>query len=295
MQEAQILYRENCTLGEGALWHPIDHALYWVDILKPALHYFQPETEFHQFWRMPDNICCVAPNQSGGLIAGMRSGLAFLRKNKSDVQYRCFLPEKYSEIMMINDGHCDCMGRFWFGTKDIGERNPVAKIFSFENNKIKTHDIGFVVSNGLVFSHDARFFYVADSPNRVIYRYDYDKKHGEISNKTVFATLNHDAGFPDGMCVDSQGGLWNAHFNGWRVTRYLPNGKIDRVIRVPTQSPTSCCLGGKNFNTLFITSAKRDLNNTQFAEQPAAGNVFSITVDVAGVSEPLFTREGDAS
>lgn len=281
-------YESHCILGEAPIWHPIEKVLYWVDILKPALHRLDPELSHHDEWTMPTNICCIAPLKQGGLILALRTGIAIFHAETGIHYLNHFLDQK-NKLIMCNDGHCDRQGRFWVGTKDLKESNPIGEIYMLaENGAIKKQDDGYTVANGLIADLASEYFYIADSPNRVIYRYAFDAKKGCISDKEVFATIPKAAGYPDGMTIDSEGCIWGAHFNGWRLTRYTPDGKIDTVIEMPVQAPTSCCFGGRDLKTLYITSAKRDVTDNELNNQPLAGCLFEISLPVGGVSEPMF-------
>ena len=56
--------------------------------------------------------------------------------------------------------------------------------------------------------------YFTDSLNNRIYMYDYDD--GKLSNKRLFVdtlAIGLPSGtFPDGLCIDSEGGVWSARF-----------------------------------------------------------------------------------
>src|SRR3990167_2497289 len=197
--------------------------------------------------------------------------------------------KKLSRVSMFNDGHCDQLGNFWVGCKDLSESKPVGDIFRFNlKDKLMKKDGNYIVSNGLISSLDSRYFYIADSPKRIIYRYDFDIAMGKIDNRKIFAKIADDAGYPDGMTIDAEGFIWSCHFNGWRITRYSPDGTIDRVIKMPTQAPSSCCFVGNDLKTLFITSAKRDVKPDDLKNQPLAGCVFAIDLEIAGVKEHGF-------
>lgn len=287
--DIRCIYNKSCILGEGPIWHPHEKVLYWVDIIKPELHRLDINNNHHQSWIMPTDICCVAPNKNGGLIAALKNGIAILNPVSNKINYLATLSKELSEISMFNDGHCDRQGRFWIGCKDLNESKPTGDIFLFTSQKkLMKKANNFIVANALIASLDSNYFYIADSPKRIIYRYDFDVNAGEIHNQKIFAKVSDDAGYPDGMTIDSQGYLWGCHFNGWRVTRYDPDGKIDRVIKMPIAAPTSCCLGGTDLKTLLITSAKRDVTESELRNQLQAGYVFAIDVDVPGVNEPCF-------
>jgi sugar lactone lactonase YvrE len=123
--------------------------------------------------------------------------------------------------------------------------------------------------------------------DRVIYAFDYDAETGVPTNRRVFTPVEP-PGYPDGSTVDAAGCLWNAEFNGWRLVRYTPAGVIDRIVELPVQSPTSCAFGGSHLDTLYVTSASRDVPEDGFADQPNAGLLLALDVGVSGVPEEPF-------
>jgi L-arabinonolactonase len=98
----------------------------------------------------------------------------------------------------------------------------------------------------------------------------------------------NDLGIPDGAAVDRDGFIWSARWGAGAVARISPEGRIDRVVRIPAIQPTACCFGGDDLRTLFITSARFGLTAEQLAEQPYSGGIFSMSVDVAGLEVAKF-------
>ena len=94
-------------------------------------------------------------------------------------------------------------------------------------------------------------------------------------------------GKPDGASVDSDGCYWIACVNGWAVARITPMGIVDRVIDVPVEKPSMPMFGGPNLDTLYVTSISEGTNPA--ANQPHAGAVLAIDVDVTGIIETPFT------
>ena len=92
---------------------------------------------------------------------------------------------------------------------------------------------------------------------------------------------------PDGAVVDAEGFVWNAQWGAGSVIRFAPDGRVDRVVKVPVSRPTCPALGGKDLKTLYITSAREGLTAEQLAQEPLAGGVFAIDVDVPGQPENL--------
>ena len=93
---------------------------------------------------------------------------------------------------------------------------------------------------------------------------------------------------PDGACVDADGLIWNAIFGAGRVVRYAPSGAVDRVIELPVSNPTCVCLGGPELKTLYITTARKFLGRSVLRNEPLAGSVLSMEVDIPGLPEHPF-------
>jgi sugar lactone lactonase YvrE len=79
--------------------------------------------------------------------------------------------------------------------------------------------------------------------------------------------------------------IWDA----WRVSRDSPQGRELLRIRMPVPRPTSCCFGGPNLDTLYVTSAAVRLSEHALAAAPLSGALFAIRVPgVRGLPETSF-------
>jgi sugar lactone lactonase YvrE len=63
---------------------------------------------------------------------------------------------------------------------------------------------------------------------------------------------------------------------------------IDTVIELPVSNPTCVCFGGRNFDTLYITTAAKFLSEEQLAAEPLAGAVFAVSGIAQGLAENRF-------
>ena len=90
---------------------------------------------------------------------------------------------------------------------------------------------GVTISNGLAWTPDGGTLYYIDTPLQRVDAFDYDLATGRLSNRRPHITLpDGEAGSPDGMTIDTDGGLWVAMWNGWGVDRYAPDGTLDLVV-----------------------------------------------------------------
>jgi len=285
MVQAEHFLPVQNQLGEGPLWHPEEELLYWVDIEGECFHRYSPETGKGDTFQLGQPVGCLAFRASGGLVLGLRDGLAFWDQKTSDLEI-INNPEAERINARFNDGKVDPGGRFWAGT--LGEDDQSCLYRLGLDGSVQKMETGIKISNGMGWSTDQKTMYFTDSSRRVIYAYDFDLESGSINNRRDFVKIPPEDGIPDGLTVDSDGFIWSAHWDGWRVTRYDPDGKVERVIYLPVQRPTSCTFGGSDLDQLFITSAWTGLNEAERQEQPLAGDLFLVHVDAKGRKENEF-------
>lgn len=284
----RCVWGARAVLGEGPVWHPGERRLYFVDIKGKAVHRCDPASGARESFALPAEPGCLAPRVRGGLVVALRSGLAFFDPGCGSVE-RIAAPEAHIPGNRFNDGKCDRRGRFFVTTMDDAETEPTGSLYClFPDLSVKRLLSGFAIPNGIGWSPDDRIVYLTDSVNRAILAFAYDPETGDFADRRVFATVAGDAGFPDGLTVDAQGGVWSAHWGGWRVTRYDPDGNIDRVVRLPVPRPTSCAFGGAALDKLYVTSASIGLSASQLAAAPLSGGVFELDAGAVGLPTAFF-------
>jgi L-arabinonolactonase len=288
MENPIVICNEAMLLGEGPLWHPKENCLYWVDIITATLYRLDAHSQAMQKFKMPSQIGCIGWRAKGGLIAALSDRFVSI-DTKTGVTQTIAFPLAQQHHVMFNDGKCDRQGRFWAGTKDIAEENPLGSLYRLDSEAKVTEMIkGFTVSNGIAWSLDNNRMYICDSPARQIYQYEFYPAEGRLGRFQIFAQVPKEEGFPDGLTVDSAGYVWSCHWDGWQITRYKPSGEIDSVIPMPVPRPTSCCFGGPDLKTLYVTSASIGLSAATLSDAPQSGQLFALAVDVKGLPEPAY-------
>jgi sugar lactone lactonase YvrE len=149
-------------------------------------------------------------------------------------------------------------------------------------------EANLITANGLGWSPDRSVFYHTDSIRKQIYAYDYDSADSAIANRRVLVDSSLDEGVPDGLAVDSDGCIWSARWDGWKITRYDPAGARMLDIPMPVARPTSCAFGDDDLRTLYITSACHGLSASSRGEHRLAGDLFRIHTEVRGQKEYPF-------
>jgi sugar lactone lactonase YvrE len=138
---------------------------------------------------------------------------------------------------------------------------------------------GLTVSNGIEWSPDGARAYYNDTDTYRTDVFDYDAESG-LTARRAFVEVPAEVGRPDGLTVDSEGGVWVAINRGGAVHRYTPAGALDAVVEVPARKVTACTFGGAGLDELFITTSREDLEP---GDDPLAGSVFRAAPGVRGL------------
>ena len=282
----QCIADVHAVLGEGPVWVAREAALYCVDIVGKKIFRLDSAGNLSE-WATPVRVGSIVPRASGGFIAGTDQGISAidLEANKFEIIVN---PEQQLPGNRFNDGKVDRRGRFWAGTMDDQERESSGTLYAIESDlSLSIVDDGYKVTNGPAFSPSGDVMYHSDSARQVTYAFDIDAD-GKPSNRRTFLQFGAGDGYPDGMTVDSEGCLWIAFWDGWCVRRYSPAAEWLETIKVPVQRPTSCAFGGPDFDRLYVTSARRDLDEAALAMQPNAGGLFLLYPGVRGLAERPF-------
>lgn len=283
---ADLAFDARAALGEGALWHPQDRLLYWVDIYPGNLHAFNPATGRDHVVAVGQMLGCVAIRARGGFIAGLERGLAFLDPITGGVTPIAD-PEHARTGNRFNDGKCDPAGRFWAGT--IGKTGSASLYRLDADLALHVAVSGITCSNGLAWSADRRTLYYIDTPTGQISAFDYDPDSGAICNRRVAIEIPRGEGHPDGMTIDAEGMLWVAYWCGSQVVRWDPRtGRALLRVAVPATRTTTCAFGGEKLDRLFITSSRADLDEATLQAQPHSGGLFTVDPGTVGVPPDTF-------
>lgn len=276
-------------LGEGPVWSSRDNALYWVDILAPAIHCLHPADGSTTVTRLGSMVSLAVPRTGGGLLLATPAGLMTFDGDRKRME-RFAHPEAERPGNRYNDGKCDRMGRLWIASMDLATAPNRGSLFRIDpDGSWKRMDSGFTVPNGMGWSPDDTRMYFADTFRRTVFVYDFDLRAGRIANRRALIEFDAARGKPDGLTVDEEGCLWIAMWDAWHIARYSPEGRELERVALPVPRPTSCCFGGEHLDTLYITTASVRLSEAELAAAPLSGALFAYRpAGVRGLPETAF-------
>jgi len=285
--DAALLVDVRAELGEGPVWDPGQACLYFVDILRGRVHRYDPDTGTSRAYAVERKVGAVGLCETSDLILAVQGGFMRLDLTTDRTTAIADVDADRPELRM-NDGKCDPAGRFWAGTMALDERRGAGALYRLDpDGRVHTMLRDVTISNGLDWTRDGWMYYI-DSPTQRVDVFDFDLASGAIENRRPFVRIPVEEGTPDGLTLDAEGYVWVALWGGGAVHRYAPDGRLDRVVRVPVRYPTSCVFGGADLRDLFITTASVKLTEQERAEHPHAGGLFHARPGPKGLAPNRF-------
>lgn len=283
----EVAYPLHAQLGECPTW--LEDALFCVDI--EAGHLLKcvsgQQVQTHSFG---ERIGFALPAEADHWIVGLESGVytyGFSEKTLMPL----VSPNHQHAANRFNDAATDPKGEgFLVGTLNKDGLPDQAELYDIDSSYTSRRMVENVgMSNGLVWSVDGRILYYIDSLARGVDAFDWDQSERTLLNRRQVFRLGDESGIPDGMTIDQKGNLWIALWGGNAVIAVDPvNGDIVDRIELPVSQVTSCCFGGTDDKTLYITTANVGLNDDQLREEPHAGDIFTVRLETGGFPTPRF-------
>lgn len=275
MYEVDVVQRPMALTGEAPFWDTRREKLWWIDIQGQRLFSYAPHSGNSEMFATPFLPGLISSFDDDRLIIGLENGLwTFVpEQNKWD---QLSTTESDRPDFRLNDGKMDSKGRLWFGSMDIhGRTSRQGRLYCRQTDgTIDTVLENITIPNAICITGDGTKLLFADSPTRELCLFDITDSP-TLENRTVIKTF--DAGTaPDGACLTSDQTIWVAVIGAGIVENLSLDGTVLNTISLPVSRPTMPMIGGRNQETLFVTSQRRFLDITQLQQQPDAGNLIAI-------------------
>jgi len=278
--------------AEGPCWDARTGQLLWVDQYAGLVILADYDGDTRRLtpvrtYSLGHPVGAVVPASDGGWMTAVRHGFAQLGLDGAITWLA--QPEDGSAVRMrMNDGKCDAAGRFWAGSMAFDKLPGAGSLYRLDPDlQLTTVLRGPTISNGLAWSADGTTMFYIDTPTRRIDRFTVTPD-GELAARTTAVSIPPGAGEPDGMCIDDDGALWVALWGGAAVHRYAPTGELLAIVEIDAPQVSSCCFGGPDGRTLFVTTSQEGFGAAERAAHPESGKLFCVQVDVSGRPAAAF-------
>lgn len=290
-------------LGEGPIWDWRNDRLLWVDAENGGYYCAEggdpQRTGWHDAGVFVSSIALIGADGEALLFTTAR-GLAAAERPGSPLRYgpkriHAISVDYDTELLRMNDSVADPLGRLWVGTMRWDASAPEGTLYCFATpEEYCRRRENMTIPNGMGFSPDTAWFYVTDSPEGRIDRYPFtptgaayspDERLPEVE---PFIDTKEAEGVPDGLTVAADGSIFSARWGGRRVDHFSSMGRLVGSITVEATQPSSCALGGQELNELYITSARRGLQDNL---REAEGGLFRLSGVGPGLPEQVLSEE----
>jgi sugar lactone lactonase YvrE len=253
--DIEIIADDGNLCGEGPLWDEREEALYWTDITGRKLFRYLWRERRRELVSEGFQVSGFSRQEDGGFLVTNNDGIWLWGPAEKPL----LLAKKANgQECVMNDCAADPAGRVYSGSWHLDEQGRSAPSFLFRvdlDGTVHVADEGVCFSNGLAFSPDRSTMYFADTVARVIYAYEWRPSDGELRNRRVFARIARSEGIPDGLSVDADGFVWCAHWFGGCLSRFDPDGKLERCLHFPATQTSSVAFGGPALDEIYVTTA----------------------------------------
>src|SRR5689334_13828959 len=163
------------VLLENPLWDPESGLVWFLDLLGPAIHRYDPVRDQHERFVLDGTkpLGCLArgPGQDSFLLA-RREGIFRLDPHSLEQVFWTDPNVKFIDVV-CNDGKIGPDGALWLCVSDLAEQEPRGVLWRVApDGSAALIDAGFAVGNGPAFAADGRTMYLADSMGARILAYD---------------------------------------------------------------------------------------------------------------------------
>eukprot|EP00227_Mantoniella_beaufortii_P010203 CAMPEP_0197590938 /NCGR_PEP_ID=MMETSP1326-20131121/12306_1 /TAXON_ID=1155430 /ORGANISM="Genus nov. species nov., Strain RCC2288" /LENGTH=660 /DNA_ID=CAMNT_0043156253 /DNA_START=110 /DNA_END=2089 /DNA_ORIENTATION=+ len=283
-------------LGESPVWDVESNTLYWVDAPGQALWSWDLTHEPVKA-ELGETVGCVALRANGTLLLGLEdSGIvAYDPRTRAKETLCAFEPGLNTRP---NDGRVDRHGNFIIGSYNKSHRmdahaiGGVYQLAAGSRRLTEVLDYKIRCSNATAFTPDGRTMFFCDSPTRRVYVFDYDPRHGPTNRRLLYELPSDVDGVPDGAQCDADGCLWIAISGASQCIRLGRDGNVDFVIELPVKCPTSLTFGGRDLDTIFITTRGPDGGSLYAVRAPPG--LKGVPEVAFGDATPVMPRAGTA-
>jgi len=281
--EPTVVANYECQVGECPLWHPDEQRLYWTDQFTGRLFRYDPAADSHEQVYDGEDVTGFTFQSTGSLLLFMDGGRVVEWSDGEQTTVVEGVPE--IEDSRFNDVIAEPEGRVFCGTQPAADDR--AFLFRLDTDGDLTTLLDDVqLSNGLGFSPALDQLYLCETMSGTVYRFDYDRGAGTLSNRSTFAEIPQEEGMPDGLTVDTDGCVWVALYGGNCIVRFAPDGTEQRRIEFPTRDVTSLAFGGPSTSDLYVTSAAHRADE----DDESAGALFRLSLDGIEGRDPFYSQ-----
>jgi sugar lactone lactonase YvrE len=137
---------------------------------------------------------------------------------------------------------------------------------------------GISIPNTFIKISNYNSLLITDSFDGIVYKMNFSNSWSSLKGVEKWYDLSHTKTTPDGGCISSDGRIFLAIWDGFKVLELNLDGRLNKEFEVPIPRPTNCTLNTEE-NQLFITSAYEGLSDYDRNQYPLSGSILTIDIN----------------
>jgi sugar lactone lactonase YvrE len=241
--------------GEGPRWH--DGALYFSDMHARKVCRWREGEAVETVATFPGPVSGLGWQPDGTLLVVSMLEKQVLRSDGAGgfavhADLSALVPERCNDMVVDAAGGA-YVGNFGFDLHGGGA--PASTVLCYippEGGRavVAAEDVAF--PNGTVITPDGNTLILGESLGRRLTAFTIAAP-GVLTERRVFAEFP-EGRLPDGICLDTAGGVWAASPTGDECLRLEAGGEVTHRVTV-SQGAYACMLGGPGEQTLYVLTA----------------------------------------
>lgn len=269
---------DGLMFGEGPRWH--DGALWLSDMHAQQVLKVTPQGE-------KEVIVAISDDQPSGLGWLPDGDLLIVSMGKRALlRYDGSQLSVHADLSTLASWHCNDMvvdqagrayvGNFGFDLHNAATPAPAEIICVEPTGEARIVAENVMFPNGTVITPDGKTLIVGETFGRKLTAFDI-ATDGDLSNPRTWADLP-DGAVPDGICLDTGGGIWSASPTSNECIRQVEGGEITH--RIPLERGAFACMIGDG--DLYVLTSSSSVPAECMTRRDARVEVYEAPYPAAG-------------
>jgi sugar lactone lactonase YvrE len=274
MNEHAVFHESTASLAEGLLVDDIGKQVLWVDIDDGRVFRKSFDGSLYREYRIGGQPSALLTLNDSALTLCDNQGLKRLNLETGEIHVVSENPDSAQDSnFRSNDGIVLATGELLYGTMECAPTGINGGLYIFDGRDTKSLNTAIGIPNAFVLLDDAELL-IADSYTKRINLFQLDVSTSAIRLQRCWHDFSITKAVPDGGCIDENGNVYIALWDGFGIAVLDTGGELLRVLSLPVPRPTNCKLAGRD--KLYVTTARTGLTDTQLDEYPLSGSVLEV-------------------
>jgi sugar lactone lactonase YvrE len=264
-------------LGEGIYWSLSQKALFWLDINESKL--FRAIGENVHCYQLTEKASCVLNVENNNVYLVSENGIFCFNIDLNERYSISKIPLRYDlDDYRSNDGVMLSNNLYLYGVMNNNPSKRDGAVIVSKNGIDSVVYEGIAIPNTFIRIPDTNSILISDSFEKKVYKFHFNSSWDTVLKKEIWLNLSDTNATPDGGCLSSDGCIFIAIWDGYRIMKLDINGIVLNEYTVPVPKPTSCVFN-EDESKLYVTTAYEGMSKISLDRFPLSGSILTVNLN----------------